>query len=343
MLLPCLLTAFVCSFLLTGLYRQIALRKLLLDIPNERSSHRMPTPRGGGVAIVVVYLCSVILLHHPLELSFGPLMGFTIPGFLLAVVSYIDDLGHVKPLWRLVTQISAVCLGIYWVGGIPTVIASHLSFALQAGFLLVVILFLVWIVNLYNFMDGIDGIASLEAIAVCLGLSLLLWLSLPTRGHFLVPLVLSVCTVGFCCWNFPKAKIFMGDIGSCFIGLQLGLFAIYYAHLDLNFFWCVIILLGTFISDATVTLARRIVRGQKIYLAHREHAYQHLVIKAGSHIPIAIAYASITLLWLLPIASLVVMSKLNWAIGVLVAYLPVLIAALICRAGKPSQGDFQKL
>lgn len=333
MLLLCLFAAFVSSFLLTGLYRQIALRKLLLDIPNERSSHRAPTPRGGGIAIVMVYLFSLILLYQHLELSVTQLLGFVIPGCLLAVVSYIDDMGHVKPLWRMTIQIGAASLGIYCLGGIPNTVASYLPLPLQSVILVAAILLLVWIINLYNFMDGIDGIASLEAIAVCSGLSLLLWLSSPASNHFIMPLILVVAVAGFCCWNFPKAKIFMGDIGSCFIGLQLGLFAIYYAHLDINFFWCVIILLGTFISDATVTLVRRFLRGQKIYLAHREHAYQHLAIKLGNHVSISIAYALITLLWLLPIASLVVMMKLHWAIGVVIAYLPLVMAVLVFRAG----------
>jgi len=338
-----LLAAFVSSFLLTGLYRQIALRKLLLDIPNERSSHHEPTPRGGGISIVVVYLLSLILLHQQIDLTLAQLLGFVIPGCSLAVVSYIDDLGHVKPLWRLTIQISAASVGIYCLGGIPNTIVSSLSFPVQSVMLVAAVVLLVWIINLYNFMDGIDGIASLEAIAVCCGLSFLLWLSWPASNHFIAPLVLAIAAVGFCCWNFPKAKIFMGDIGSCFIGLQLGLFAIYYANLDINFFWCVIILLGTFISDATVTLVRRFVRGQKIYLAHREHAYQHLAIKLGSHAPISIAYALITLLWLLPIASLVVMMKLHWAIGVAIAYLPLGAAVFVFRAGSPLTRTSQKL
>lgn len=341
MLFICLVVAFVCSFLLTGMYRHIALRKLLLDIPNERSSHRVPTPRGGGISIVVVYVGLLILLHQQLELSLAQVIGFVVPGLLIASVSYIDDLGHVKPLWRLVIQISSVLLGLFYLGGPPNVFISHPSIALQAGFLVAVVLLLVWIINLYNFMDGIDGIASLEAMAVCCGLSFLLWLSLPASGHFLVPLALAISTAGFCCWNFPKAKIFMGDIGSCFIGLQLGLFAIYYSHLDPDFFWCVIILLAAFISDASVTLMRRLVRGQKIYLAHREHAYQQLAIKVGRHGPIAIAYALITLLWLLPIASLVMTMRLNWLIGMLIAYLPLMLTALVLRAGAPAQGVCQ--
>ncbi len=327
-----LLAVFFGSFLLTGLYRKIALRKLLLDIPNERSSHSIPTPRGGGVAIVMTYLLSLIFINQQLDLSFSQLLGFIVPGCLLAVVSYIDDLNHVNPIWRFGVQIVAVALGVYWLGGMPNV-TTALPSILYLVFLFALVFLLVWIINLYNFMDGINGIASLEAIAVCIGLSILLWLAFPDINHFLLPIVLAVATVGFCCWNFPKAKIFMGDIGSCFIGLQLGLFAVYFSQLSIEFFWCTIILLGTFISDATVTLARRLLRGEKIYLAHREHAYQHLAIKLGSHVPVSVAYASITVLWLLPIAILVINESLTWSVGVLTAYTPLITAALIFRAG----------
>lgn len=333
MLLLFLFIIFGCSFISTALYRRFALRKLLMDIPNERSSHSTPTPRGGGISIAAVYLFALIFLQQQLGFSLVQLLGFVIPGSLLAFVSYVDDMGHVNPVWRLSVQIIATFLGIYLLGGIPDIIANSLPFALRLALLLAVVFVLVWIINLYNFMDGIDGIASLEAMAVCLGLSLLLWLAVPDSSHFISPLVLAVATAGFCCWNFPKAKIFMGDIGSCFIGLQLGLLAIYYAHLDINFFWCVIILLGAFISDATVTLIRRFMRGQKIYMAHREHAYQHLAIKLGSHVPVSIAYTFITLLWLLPIASLVIMMKINWVLGLVIAYSPLVVTMFLFRAG----------
>ena len=334
MLLLSLLVIFFGSFLLTGLYRKVALRKLLLDIPNERSSHSVPTPRGGGIAIVVMYLLSLALCYQQLGLSVNQLLGFAVPGCMLAVISYIDDLNHVNPLWRLCVQIIAASLGIYWLGGVTEITAS-LAPVLQWMFVVATVLLLVWIINLYNFMDGINGIASLEAIAVCCGLSVLLWLAFPARQHFLLPVFLALATAGFCCWNFPKAKIFMGDIGSCFIGLQLGLFAIYFSQLNINFFWGSIILLGAFISDATVTLLRRLLRGEKIYMAHREHAYQHLAIKLGSHVPVSIAYALITLLWLLPIAGLVIIESIMWLAGVLIAYLPLVIAAVALRAGRP--------
>ena len=332
MLLLSLLAILAGSFLLTGLYRQFALRKLLLDIPNERSSHNVPTPRGGGIAIVVLYLLSITLLQSSLGLSMEQLSGFAIPGCLLAVISYIDDLNHVQPIWRLIVQITAAALGIYWLGGVPDIVAE-LAPAFQLMIVCGAVILLVWLVNLYNFMDGINGIASLEAISVCSGLAVLLWLAFPGANHFVLPLILAVATAGFCCWNFPNAKIFMGDIGSCFIGLQLGLFAIYFSRLDINFFWAVMILLGTFVSDASVTLLRRLLRREKIYMAHREHAYQHLAFKLGNHTPVAIAYALITLLWLLPVASLVMTNKLAVIWGLGIAYIPLIAIVYIRRAG----------
>ena len=147
MLLLSLLAIFTGSFLLTEWYRRVALRKLLLDIPNERSSHNVPTPRGGGIAIVVLYLLSLTLLQSSLGLSMGQLSGFAIPGCLLAVISYIDDLNHVQPIWRLIVQITAAALGIYWLGGVPDIVAE-LAPAFQLMIVCGAVILLVWLVNL---------------------------------------------------------------------------------------------------------------------------------------------------------------------------------------------------
>lgn len=324
---------FSSSFLLTAIYRRFALNKLLIDIPNERSSHSVPTPRGGGIAVVITWCIGVIASYFYFDWSPTQLAGWIIPGCLLAVISFIDDMGHVSPSWRLLVQAAAASIGVYLLGDMPKSVTNPLSSIMQIGVVIFVILSLVWLTNLYNFMDGINGIASLEAMAVCFGLFIQLWLFAPGIEPNVLPLILGAAVSGFCVWNFPKAKIFMGDIGSCFIGLQLGLFAVYYAGVDLHFFVGVVILLAAFVSDASVTLLRRIFRGQKIYLAHREHAYQHLARLTGSHTWVSLAYALITILWLLPLSSLVIMGKLPVASGLSIAYLPLMLCALACRAG----------
>jgi len=192
---------------------------------------------------------------------------------------------------------------------------------------------LVWLLNLYNFMDGIDGIASIEAICICLGGSLLYWLT----GHAqeaVLPMLLAATVAGFLVWNFPPARIFMGDAGSGFLGIVLGLLALMAGWINPLLFWGWLILLGVFVVDATFTLARRLLRGDKVYQAHRSHAYQYASRRYAGHRPVSLAVAAINLGWLLPVASAVVLLKLDGALGTMVAYAPLVVLALIYQAGK---------
>lgn len=329
-----LLGVFLSSFLVTGLYRRYALHKLIVDIPNNRSSHTKPTPRGGGVAIVITFSAALWLFQSQLGLSLNHLLGFLIPAIMLSTVSFIDDHGHVKARWRLLAQFSAASVGLYLLGGVASLRAADVN--VQSPLILSVIftLLLVWLVNLYNFMDGIDGIASLQAIVVSTALAIILWLLSPNEVEFIIPLLLMSATAGFLCWNFPKAKIFMGDIGSCFIGLMIGLFTIHFMQFNSELFWCAVIMLGTFVVDASVTLFRRMFRGEKIHVAHREHAYQHSAQVYG-HVLVSIAYALIAILWLFPLALLAAFTIIDGFIVMLIAYIPLIMLAVRLRAGLP--------
>ncbi len=148
-----------------------------------------------------------------------------------------------------------------------------------------------------------------------------------------LPLVLMAAVVGFLFWNFPKAKIFMGDAGSGFIGLVLGVFSIQAAWVAPELFWAWLILLGAFIVDATVTLLRRVRRGDKFYEAHRSHAYQYASRKFGAHYPVSLAFGGINLFWLLPIAALVTVGWLDGSLGIVIAYSPIMWLAFHFKAG----------
>ena len=200
------------------------------------------------------------------------------------------------------------------------------------------VLYLVWLLNLYNFMDGIDGIAGIEAITVCGGGVLLGWLFFGADWSAYLSLgqpalLLAAATAGFLLWNFPRAKIFMGDAGSGFVGLLLGLLSLHAGWLAPELFWGWGILLGVFVVDATLTLLRRLLRRERVYEAHRSHAYQHAARHHGSHIPISLTVAAINLLWLLPLATLVVLGHLNGLAGILLAWTPLVILALYYQAG----------
>ena len=329
------------SFLLTWLLRRYALARSLMDIPNARSSHSVPTPRGGGVAIVLSFLLALVLMTASSEVPFSVACALFGAGAGIAVLGFLDDHGHIAAGWRLLGHFISAVWAMYWLGGMPPL--SLLGSTLDMGWLghALAVVYLVWLLNLYNFMDGIDGIASVEAVCVCLGGALLYRLSESTSpiilGSFGLPLVLGCAVVGFLFWNFPPARIFMGDAGSGFLGITLGILSLQSAWLTPDLFWSWLILLGVFIVDATVTLLRRLLRGDRIYEAHRSHAYQYASRYFGRHLPVTVAVGAVNLLWLLPVALWVGIGGLDGLAGTLMAYSPLIWLAIKFNAGQAEQ------
>ena len=324
----------VLAWILTAQLRRYALARSLMDIPNARSSHSLPTPRGGGVAIVIAFLLGLGVaffagLGIPAELFYA-LLG---AGLGVALLGFLDDHGHIAARWRLLGHFVAAAWALYWLGGLPPlVIFGGLMQLSWIGHVLAAF-YLVWLLNLYNFMDGIDGIASVEAICVCVG-GALLYLLLGKPDLALLPLMLAAAVAGFLYWNFPPARIFMGDAGSGFLGIVLGIMSIQAGWVDQTLFWSWVILLGVFVVDATFTLLRRLLRGDKVYEAHRSHAYQYASRQFGRHLPVTLAVGAINLAWLLPIALLVGTGRVDGAIGVVLAYAPLVLLAIRFHAGE---------
>lgn len=331
-----LLAALAAALLLTGLIRRYALRSNLIDVPNLRSSHTLPTPRGGGMAFVVVFLAGLGALSALDVLPRAYLWSLLGAGAWVAFVGFLDDHRDIPARWRLLAHFFGAGWGLYWLGGFPPVQIFGQAFDLGGFGHLVGVFYLVWLLNLYNFMDGIDGIAGIEAISVCLGGALLFLLD-DSQSAGLVPALLSAATAGFLFWNFPPAKIFMGDAGSGFLGIVLGLISLQSAWSNPSFFWSWLCLLGVFIVDATWTLWRRFKRGESLHEAHRSHAYQFAARHYGSHKAVALSVGAINLFWLLPLAILIGLGLLEGIIGVALAYLPLLWAAIKFNAG--GEGD----
>jgi Fuc2NAc and GlcNAc transferase len=191
----------------------------------------------------------------------------------------------------------------------------------------------VWLLNLYNFMDGIDGIAGVEAVTVALAACLLAWLAGLGVEAWWPMLLLAAGVAGFLVWNWPPARIFMGDAGSGFIGLMLGLLSIQAAQLSFELLAGWLVLLAVFVTDATLTLLRRLLRGQPLTEAHRSHAYQYAARRLGGHRSVTLAVAGINLLWLLPIAALMVTGWLATIPGLVLAYAPLVGLAWWLKAG----------
>ncbi len=322
----------VISLLLTAALRRYALAKSLMDIPNARSSHTVPTPRGGGVAIVLSFLLLLPVFPALSLLSWTFTWGLIGAGAAIAVLGFLDDHGHIAARWRLLGHFGASAWALFWLGGLPPVTLLGTTFDLgYLGYLLAA-LYLVWLLNLYNFMDGIDGLASLEAISVCLGAALIYALA-GFSSLAWAPLLLAFAVAGFLYWNVPPAKIFMGDAGSGFLGIALGVLSLHAAWMAPSLLWVWIILLGVFVVDATVTLIRRLVRGEKVYEAHRSHAYQYASRRAGRHLPVTLAVGLLNVCWLLPVAVCVALFGLDGFLGVIIAYTPLVVLAWKFNAG----------
>lgn len=332
MLLWFLPAILIMSLVMTAGLRRYALARSVIDVPNARSSHTVPTPRGGGVAIVLTFLLAMVGLMLSGAEQIRILLALGGAGALIAVIGFMDDHGHIAARWRLLGHFIAAAWMLGWLGGLPPLLLF--GWTLDLGWLggALAAFYLVWLLNLYNFMDGIDGIASVEAITACLGAAWLYWLG-GLSGAAMLPLLLAAAVAGFLYWNFPPAKIFMGDAGSGFIGIVLGGLSLQAAWVSPPMFWCWLILLGVFIVDATYTLVRRLLRGDKVYEAHRSHAYQFASRKYGKHLPVTLTVAVLNLCWLLPVAYCVVQFGLDGALGVVIAYVPLVALAVRYRAG----------
>ena len=292
----------------------------------------MPTPRGGGVAIVLAFLAALPFLAGGEQVSWQMLVALAGAGALVAVVGFMDDHKHIPARWRLLGHFSAAIWALFWIGGLPPLIVFGAGVDLGLSGHILAAVYLVWMLNLYNFMDGIDGVASVEAICVCLSACLLYWLG-NVDSMIWLPLTLAVSVAGFLFWNFPPARIFMGDAGSGFLGVVLGIISLQAAWSSSQLFWAWLILLGVFIVDATFTLVRRMFRGDKVYEAHRSHAYQFASRRYGRHLPVTLAIGAIDLFWLLPVALCVILLGLDGFTGVIISYVPLIFLAVKFNAG----------
>lgn len=248
-------------YFLTPLTLSLGLSKLviywfgrrLLDIPNDRSSHTIPTPRGGGVAIVLATLLTLLIAS-----LFGMTNHATIylitPGLLMAILGISDDLITLNIRIRLITQLAIACI-------IAGVVLLNTTIPPISGAILgaLAIIGIVWLTNLYNFMDGINGLAALQSVFVCSSMSLLLFLQGEHSETIPLMLALSSASLGFLYWNFPKAKLFMGDAGSLFIGITLATLLTWTARNDATIVCLWLIILTTFIVDASYTLLTRLI------------------------------------------------------------------------------------
>ena len=274
--------ALVVSAVLTAAVRRYSLSHSLLDIPNARSLHEVPIPRGGGLSFVVVFLaamaglCLAGIVPARLALSLGP------GGFIVALAGWLDDRGHVPVRIRLAAQFVAAALAVAALNGFESLDLGWYKVPLGMVGSVLACVGIVWMLNLYNFMDGIDGIAGLEAVTTALfAAGLLAWMG--ASGLALLCVALASAVAGFLVWNWPPAKVFMGDVGSGFLGYVFAVLAIASEKAGAVPVLAWVLLLGVFVADTTVTLFLRMRRGETIWQAHRSHFYQRAVQSGLSH------------------------------------------------------------
>ncbi len=308
MLAAVITTALVISLLACGVYRRAALRWRILDIPNERSSHTVPTPRGGGIGVLLGLGAgwSLALLFMP----WSPLYSYLLTASVfLMLIGVIDDRIGLPVILRFLIY-GVACFFTVWVLLWPLPLWAFMLFGLYA----------LWLLNLFNFMDGIDGIAAAEVLFVGSAASLLSALGQADVEFMTFNLMLVAACAGFLAWNWAPARLFMGDTGSIPLGFLL-------AALSLSGvipLYCWLILLAAFIGDASITLLWRAATGQQVTRAHRLHIYQRLSRHWNSHARVVWAMTAYNLLWLAPLAIL----SLFWPdwlpASLLLAYLPLL-------------------
>jgi UDP-N-acetylmuramyl pentapeptide phosphotransferase/UDP-N-acetylglucosamine-1-phosphate transferase len=262
------------SFGLTYLIRVFAIKKAILDIPNDRSSHSVPTPRGGGIAIAISWLIGLCILFFTGKIE-DDLFYALLSGLPLAIIGFIDDVVSLNPGIRFLVQVLSATLAIFFLHGMHFVDIWiwHFNHIIPLSCLAFVAI--IWFTNLFNFLDGIDGYISTEVIFIGLVLFII-------TGN-VIGLILLASVLGFLFWNWQKAKIFMGDVGSTLLGFNVAVLLIYFNNLNSMSIYVGLILTSVFWFDATVTLFRRFKNKEHLSVAHRKHAFQRIVQAGFSH------------------------------------------------------------
>lgn len=325
--------AFVVSLALTTMLKRVALSAGLIDVPNERSSHSAPVPRGGGLAIVISSVAAMVLLAGFGEIPIPLTLALCGGGVAVAAVGFLDDRGSLSPGKRLLVHFVAAAWATAWVGHTSELRLGTDVIQLGVAGYAISVIGIVWFLNIFNFMDGIDGIAASEAIFIC-GAGLLLSGHTGVGDIAAAAAAIGAASVGFIVWNWPPARIFMGDVGSGYLGFVIAVLALADDARNSSALWTWLILAGVFVMDSTITLVRRMLGRQQITVAHRTHAYQHLARKAG-HATVTTLVAVVNVVWLLPCAifSTVRPAYAFWL--ALLALCPLGVCAFLAGAGQP--------
>lgn len=328
------LATFCIGLAASRVVRGYALRSNLLDMPNARSSHSVPTPRGGGMAIVLAFFAGAMALVSSGALA-PKLLIALLSGTAVAAIGFWDDRHEVSARVRFAVHVATAAFAVGLLGGLPTAVFHRLGVVDPWLCALLGIFVLTAAINLFNFMDGIDGIAASQAIFMSMAGAAINAAAGGEAGLTTCMACLAAAAAGFLMLNWPPARLFMGDVGSGFLGFTIAILAFEQsrsARIPIGVWG---ILGGVFLVDATTTLLHRMARGDPWLQPHRTHAYQHLSRRWGGHLPVTLAALAVNLGWLFPWAWLAAFHPAWSVFCVTVALAPLVAVAVVAGSGKP--------
>jgi Fuc2NAc and GlcNAc transferase len=323
MIMVCIILFGLMTFIGVGLYKKIAIRFDIVANPNYRTLHEFPVPRGGGVVFSLFFISFIVILWSIDKLSDQVLFILGVGGFIATLFGFIDDVKNIRAKVKLIIQLLISIWAVYFLyeNGV-----SSLDWSL-VFIIPVCLFFMIWMMNAYNFMDGIDGMAASGAIFSSLTIALVLFLTGGPIELMLIFAMIVAAVSGFIVFNWPPASVFMGDAGSVFLGYIFGvllLFTVFSADLSI---WIWLTVFGYFFADTTVTQIMRVVLVKKWYLAHRSHAYQNLARVTSSHLKVVGGVNLYNFIWILPLTIWSSLQPEMEMVAAIFAIIPALIVS----------------
>jgi Fuc2NAc and GlcNAc transferase len=279
-------------------YKKIAISNKVLATPNHRTLHEIAIPKGGGIVFSTLTVFSVVLVWWKIQLADDLLWVLVTGGLAASIFGFLDDLKNIRASIKLIMHILLSAWTVYWLDGCEQFLIDWVPRYLS---LPLIFFFLVWMINGYNFIDGIDGMAASGAIFISLTIALVMFLTVGYTETIYVFIFLATAVSGFLIFNWPKASIFMGDSGSVFLGYNFGVLLIFTVMNGDVSIWTWLVVLGYFLSDVVVTQILRVILVKKWWHAHRSHAYQNLARITGNHLKVTRGVAVYNLFWILPL------------------------------------------
>ncbi len=334
---------FITTYFGVALFRRWSLKKGLLDIPNDRSSHVIPTPRGGGLVIGIVtasaYVAASWLFGY--NLSYGYLIG----SLLIVIISSLDDVYSVSVAWRFLVHGIAAGILLYDNGYFTAIYIPYYAQTVDLGLLGIAFSFIwiVWLINSYNFMDGIDGIAGIQAVVAGLGWFIAGY-SADAPAVIIIGGAVMSSSAAFLIHNWQPARIFMGDAGSAYLGYTFAAIPFIFLHHlkdDIGLVPLIAVLfVWFFVFDSIFTLLKRLLNGEKVWEAHRQHIYQKLVISGLSHQRVSLLYGLFAFFIAIPSAFVVSGSlSLEFYVFPIVAMMTISLLFVYFRRTRTSEPE----